>query len=379
MLLSVADFEKTAKKVLPTGLFGYVSGGAEDQSTLEANRSIFRTWFFTPHCLENVSVRNQEVQLFDAKWSAPIGISPIGASSLISFDGDIKLASAAEKLNIPFILSAASTTPLEKVLSVNENTWYQAYLPADTSVILPLLQRLKNSGVKVLIITVDTPIASIRENEIRNGFSLPLKFSFKMACTGLARPRWLISTFAKTMIYRGVPHFENLTAVRGKPIIAKQSFNHREGRCSFSWDEISLIRDLWEGQLLIKGILRVEDALTAKKIGVDGVYISNHGGRQLDGAIPSLLALPKIRAALKDLPIIFDGGIRRGTDILKAYALGANFVFSGRPFAYGLAVKGEDGVKKISNIFREEIDTNLALLGCTDINKIDKTFITKNI
>lgn len=374
-MLSIDDLRNAAKRRLPAGIFGYVDGAAEDHLTLRANRSAFERWAFTPHALVDVSRRSQSVDLFGRTWSMPVGIGPMGVSAVVAYDGDCAMARAAAKTDVPFILSAASTTPMERVLRENPDAWYQAYLPANMAVIEPLLQRVHAAGVGVLVVTVDVPIASTRENELRNGFSIPLKWTPKLALSGALKPGWLLGTFAKTLARQGVPHFENFTAERGGPIIVAQKGDHRAGRAAMSWNEIRRIRDLWKGRLVIKGILRADDAGMAESIGADGVLVSNHGGRQLDGAISTLQVLPEIAAAVSRAAVIVDGGFRRGTDVIKAMALGADFVFAGRPFMYGLAAGGETGVLHALSLLRKEIDVDLALLGCPELASVDGRYL----
>lgn len=374
-MLSIADLRAAAKRHLPAGIFGYVDGAAEDHATLRANRQAFDRWAFTPHALVDVSARSQRTELFGRCWSAPLGISPMGVSALVAYDGDCALARAAGRAEVPFILSAASTTPMERVLRENPDAWYQAYLPANMAVIQPLLKRVHAAGASVLVVTVDVPIASTRENELRNGFSIPLKWTPRLAWSGLLRPAWLLDTFARTLIRQGIPHFENFTAERGGPIIAAQKGDHRAGRAAMSWEEIRRIREQWQGKLVVKGILRAEDARMAESIGADGVFVSNHGGRQLDGAISTLSVLPEVAAAVTRAAVIVDGGFRRGTDVIKAMALGADFIFAGRPFMYGLAAGGEEGALRALQLFSKEIDVDLALLGCPELDKVDGRYL----
>ena len=370
--LSLGDLEKAARRRLPASIFGYVSGGSEDLSTLAANREAFEGWRFVPRPLVNVAHRSQAVTLFGTQYDAPVGIAPMGVASLCHFDGDVALATAAKEAGQPYVLSAASTTPMERVAAANPDAWYQAYLPADTSVIGPLLHRAAAAGFRVLVVTVDVQIASVRENELRNGFTIPLRPSARLICGGLARPRWLASTFARTLLRQGVPHFENLTAARGGPIIQAAKGDHRAGRAAMTWREIAWIRERWTGALLVKGLLRASDAATARSVGCDGVIVSNHGGRQLDGTLASLDALPAMAVAAPGLPLILDSGIRRGTDVLKAMALGASATLVGRPVMYGLAAGGKSGAAEALALLRREIDTDLALLGCPDVAQLDR-------
>lgn len=364
-----------ARRRLPSGVFGYVSGGSEDQHSLRANREAFARWRFLPRPLVNVSRRSQSAEIFGRRYDSPIGIAPMGIAGVCAYDADAALSCAAAEARVPAVLSAASTTPLEEVIRRAPGTWYQAYLPADRDVIGAMLARLKAAKVEVLVVTVDVQIASTRETELRNGFSVPLRFSPRLMMSGVTRPRWVVETFARTLLKQGIPHFENFTAKRGGRIITASKGDHRSGRAAMTWDEIGWIRRSWPGRLVIKGILRPEDAVAARDVGADGVMVSNHGGRQLDGAIAPLDALPSIVAAAPELTIMLDGGVRRGTDVLKALALGAACVFIGRPAMYGLAVGGQAGVAHALGLLRREIDIDLALLGCSDIGDLDRSFL----
>jgi L-lactate dehydrogenase (cytochrome) len=374
-LLSISDLERAAGRRLPPSIYGYVIGGSEDESSLRANRAGFERWNLVPRPLVDVSRRSQVTRLFGHDYSAPIGIGPMGVASLCHFDGDIALARAARDANLPFVLSGASTTALERVAAEYPGMWFQAYIPSRKEVISPLLKRVAAAGIKVLVVTVDVPIASTREIEVRNGFSVPLRLSRRLVTGGLSRPRWMVSTFAQTLLKHGIPHFENFTATRGGPIITAASGDHRAGRAALCWEDMRWIRAQWDGKLVIKGILRPEDARMAEAVGADGIIVSNHGGRQLDGAIAPIDALPRIVAATPNLTVMVDSGFRRGTDVLKALALGARFVFVGRAAMYGLAVAGEQGAAHALALLQREIDLNLALLGCPDSGALSPQYL----
>jgi L-lactate dehydrogenase (cytochrome) len=363
-MLSIADLQQAAKKRLPPSIYGYVIGGAEDESSVRGNRAGFERWRFVPRPLVDVSQRSQETELFGKRYAAPVGISPMGVTGLCRFDGDCAMARAARTVNVPFILSGASTTPLEKVAVASPDAWFQAYIPSRREVIKPLVERVARAGAQTLVVTVDVPIASVREIELRNGFSIPLRLSGRLVLGGLSRPRWMVETFAQTLLRQGIPHFENFTATRGGPIITTAKGDHRAGRAALCWDDMHWLRDQWQGKLVIKGILHPDDARNAQAVGADGVIVSNHGGRQLDGAIAPIEALPEIVDAVPGMAVMIDSGFRRGTDIIKALALGARYVFVGRPAMYGLAVGGEQGAVHALRLLQKEIDLNLALLGC---------------
>ena len=375
-LLSLADFEVAARGFLPRPLFGYVSGAAEDSMSLAANRTAFGRLKFRPKVLVDVSRRSQETTIFGNTYSCPFGIAPIGISAISAYRGDIALARAAKDESVPAIMSGSSLIPMEAVHAAAPGTWFQAYLPSDTPRIDALIDRVKSAGFSTLVITVDIPVWANRENNVRTGFSLPLRPSLRLAMDGISRPRWLCGTFLKTLINHGMPHFENSFATRGAAMLSASAIRDTAGRDHLSWSDIARIRDRWSGNLVIKGILHVDDARRAVSIGADGIIVSNHGGRQLDGAVEPLHVLPQICDAVgRDLVVMMDSGVRRGGDVLKALALGARFVFIGRPFMYAAAVGGAPGVQHAIGLLRDEVDRNMAMLGTCTVQEINRDIL----
>lgn len=364
-MLSLDDFEGRARRHLPLSIFGYVSGGVEDDVTLSENRTAFRRVGLRPRVLRDVSGRDLTTRLFGQDYALPFGIAPMGFSALAAFDGDVVLAKGARAAGSFAICSAASLTPLERVASDGGSRWFQSYIPGDRDRIAALLDRVTRAGFDTLVVTGDVPVAGNRENNARNGFDAPLKITPQLAWQGLTHPRWVLGTLAREIAARGLPHFENMEAVQGPPLFSRDLVRSKIARDELSWDHIRFIRDIWPGKLVVKGILAVEDARLAADAGCDGIIVSNHGGRQLDGVPSPLEVLPAIRAALPDTVVMFDSGIRRGTDVLKAIMLGADFVFVGRPFLYAAAVYGEAGVVHAMNLLRDEVDRDMALLGIT--------------
>ena len=363
-ILSLHDFDSPARRRLPRAIYGFVSGGSEDSRSLRANRRSFEEIALRPRVLVGVSKRSQSTTLFGRRYASPVGIAPMGAAALCRVEADLALARAACAEEVPFILSGASSVPLERVIDQAPGTWFQAYVPANRPLVERLFARLRGAGYEVFVLTVDVPVSSNREHNLRNGFSLPLRPSLRLALDGLAHPRWLAGTLAVTLLRSGIPHFENYGPERGGPIIGGMPPQKRD---ALSWADIAWMRSLWKGRLVIKGILNPEDARRAATEGVDGIIVSNHGGRQLDGAAAPIRVLPEIVAAAGDLTVMMDGGVRRGTDVLAALALGAKFVFLGRPMLFAAAVAGEIGVRHALRLLREEIDRDLALLGCADL------------
>ncbi|MFC3127634.1 alpha-hydroxy-acid oxidizing protein [Pseudoroseomonas globiformis] len=362
-ILALDDFEPAARRKLPRPLFGYIAGAAETNSALNDNRAAFGEWAFRPRYMIDVSRRAIATELLGESWRAPFGIAPMGLSAMMAYRGDLVLARAAQEAGIPMVMSGSSLIRLEEVAKAAPGSWFQAYLPVDEARIAALIGRVALAGFRTLVITVDTTTMGNRENNIRTGFSTPLKPSLRLAWDGISHPRWLCDTMARTLLSHGMPHFENNFAERGAPIIARHVERDFGARDHLTWTHIARIRQQWSGRLIVKGILHGEDARRAAEAGVDGVIVSNHGGRQLDGAISALRALPEVRAAAGGMAVMMDGGVRRGADVLKALALGADFVFVGRPFLYAAALGGEAGVRHGIEILAQEVDRNLALLG----------------
>lgn len=370
-MLSLHDFEEAARRRLPRPIFGYITGAAEDNASLRDNRAAFGDIAFVTRVLRDVSRRSQSVELFGETYSSPFGIAPMGINALSTYRGDLVLARAARRMGIASVMSGTSLVPMEEVARESPGTWFQAYLPGDQARIDALIDRVERAGFRTLVVTVDIPISANRENNIRTGFSTPLRPSLRLAWDGLVRPRWMVSTFLRTLLRDGMPHFENSFATRGAPIVSSTVLRDFSARDHLSWRHIEAIRRRWKGPLVVKGLLSVDDVLQARRVGADGVVLSNHGGRQLDGAVSPMRVLEDVVTAVgPGYPVLVDGGFRRGSDVLKAIALGARLVLVGRPFNYAAAVAGEAGVLHAITLLREEVDRNLAMLGasrCSDL------------
>jgi L-lactate dehydrogenase (cytochrome) len=374
-ILALDDFEAAARRHLPRPIFGYVSGGVETNASVRDNHSAFEEYGFVPRVLVNVSGRSQSMELLGHTYAAPFGIAPMGISALSAYRGDLVLARAAGQANIPMVMSGSSLIRLEEVAAVNPAAWFQAYLPGEPDRILALLERVERAGYGTLVLTVDTPVMANRENNVRNGFSTPLRPSLRLAWDGLIRPNWTLNTFLRTLVLHGMPYFENSYAERGAPILSKGVMRDFRAKDHLNWEHFDLIRERWKGRLVVKGIMAKEDAIIARDRGADGIIVSNHGGRQLDGTVSPLRVLPGIADAVgSTIPVMLDGGIRRGSDVLKAIALGARFVFVGRPFNYAAAIAGEAGVTHAIAILSEEMNRNMGMLGINSLAdmRVDK-------
>jgi L-lactate dehydrogenase (cytochrome) len=376
-LLRLDDFEGAARKHLPRPIFGYVAGAAEDNVSLAWNRTAFQDYGFVTRTLVDISRRSQTTELFGQRYAAPFGIAPMGISALYAYRGDLILTQAAAAANLPMIMSGASLIPLEEVVKANPNAWFQAYMPADEENLRAMVTRVETAGFTTLVITVDVPTPANRENNLRTGFSTPLRPGLRLAWDGISHPKWLFGTFLKTLFKHGMPHFENNHAHRGAPLMSSKAARDFSTRGQLTWQHLSLIRQLWPGKLVIKGILHKDDASKARELGADGIIVSNHGGRQLDGAVSPIHVLPEIVQACPGIPVMLDSGVRRGTDVLKALALGARFVFVGRPFAFAGAVAGQSGVDHAIKLLSDEVSRDIAMLGVCAIPEIGRHLLLR--
>jgi L-lactate dehydrogenase (cytochrome) len=366
-ILCLDDFEAAARRHLPAPVFAYVSGGVERNQTLRANAQAFERFEFVPRVLVDTSKRSTRTHLLGHDWSSPFGIAPMGICALSAYRGDLALAQAAAQENVPMIMSGSSLIRLEEIVKVNPQAWFQAYLPGAEEEIVALVERVKSAGYGTLVLTLDASIASNRENNIRAGFSTPLRPSVRLLWQGLTHPRWLFGTFLQTLLRHGMPHFENNHAHRGAPILSASVLRDFSDRGHLGWRHVRMIRAMWPGQLVLKGILDERDAKLALDHGADGLIVSNHGGRQLDCTVSPMRVLPAIVKACPGVPVMIDSGFRRGTDVLKALALGAAFVFVGRPFSHAAAVAGQAGVRKGIALLREEVSRDMAMLGVSRV------------
>lgn len=376
-ILSLDDLEHAARRHLPRPVFAYVSGGVEDNAALRDNRAAFDELGFVPRVLVDVSGRSTKTTLYGHEYSAPFGIAPMGISALSAYRGDIVQGQGAAACNIPMVLSGTSLIRLEDVCAACPETWFQAYLPGEQKRYLALIDRVAAAGFKTLVFTVDVAILSNRENNIRAGFATPIRPTLRLFWDGLVRPRWTFGTFLPTIFRHGVPHFENNFAERGAPILARNVVRDMGGRDMLDWEDFDVVRKRWAGRLIVKGVMSPEDARIASERGADGVIVSNHGGRQLDHTVSPLRMLPAVKEAARGIPVMLDSGIRRGTDVLKALALGADFVFVGRPFNYAASIGGLQGVKHAYNILQGEVLRGMGQLGVTDTGQLDASYLMR--
>lgn len=360
--LNIDDLQRIARRRLPRMVYDYLEGGAEEHLTLRANREAFESIRFAPRTLVDVSKLSQKATLFGRVYESPIGIAPIGAAGLFWHEADIALARAARSANLPFVLSTHSFVPLERLAwEAGGPPWFQLYMPRERDAARILVRRALQAGCEALVLTTDVPVGGNREYNQRNGFNLPLRLRPRLVADVLRHPRWMTGVFARAWLARDNPMRLEEWATR---------------RDHLAWEDFAWLRDAWPGKLLVKGILGVEDAHLAVEHGADGIFVSNHGGRQLDGVPSPIEALTSIAAAVGDrLVILVDSGFRRGTDVVKALALGADMVFLGRAVMYGAAAGGEAGVRRALQLLRGEIDRVLALLGCPSSEDLGPQYV----
>ena len=367
---TIDDAIRLSKKRLPKLVFDFIDGASGDDKLAEINSTALDQIRLEPKVFRNVENRNLSKKIFDFHFDYPFGFAPMGMTNLSWPEADKMIAKESAYNNIPTCVSMASSTTLEDMFTFSEgHSWMQIYIFQSEEFIMELLKRAEGIGYKVLILTVDVPILSRRARDDRNGFGYPFKIGPKQFLDFALHPQWSLTT-----LFKGAPQPMNYVTSKS----GDQIFRRKESRGATDWNTLKRVRDAWKGKLIIKGVMNSEDALKIKEAGADAIQVSNHGGRQLDSATASINALPLIRKALgDDFPILFDSGIRSGSDILRALALGANFVMFGRPLMYAIGADGARGLRRIINLIKEELSTNLGLVGLTDINEVDKKIIAE--
>lgn len=357
--LAPEALEARAQERLPPEAFDYVAGGAGAEETMRANREAFRKWRIVPRMLRDVSRRDLRVRLFDAEIAAPVLLAPVGVQGIVHPDGEPASARAAAAAGIPFIHSTAASTPLEQAAAALAGSpgWYQLYWSADSAVCASMVARAEKAGCQAIVVTLDTPMLGWRERDLQRAY-LPF-----LTGSGLA------NYFADPAFRAALQH-----SPEEDPVAAVRHFFAIYSNPKLTWDDLKFLRDRTRLPLLLKGIMHPDDACRAVDGGVDGIVVSNHGGRQVDGGIGALDALPAVVEAVSDrLPVLFDSGIRRGADAVKALALGAKAVLLGRPYIWGLALAGEQGVREVVSNFLADLDLTLGLSGFTSCDALDRS------
>lgn len=361
-LCDVRDYKALAQSRVPRMFFQYADSGSWTQSTYHRNESDFADIHFRQRVAVDMSNRSLSSTLVGQEASMPVALAPIGMLGMQHADGEILAAKAAEKAGIPFTLSTMSIASIEDVAAnTSAPFWFQLYVMKDKEFAGNLIDRAKAAGCSALVLTLDLQILGQRHNDIRNGLSAPPSFSLNSMLQVMARPRWALRMLGTSRRTFGniVGHAKNVTDLSSLSSWTAEQFDPK-----LSWEDIAWIKERWGGKLILKGIMDAEDARFAVNTGADAIVVSNHGGRQLDGAPSSITVLPEIVDAVgNDIEIHMDGGIRSGQDVLKAVCLGADGVWLGRAFVYGLGARGEQGVTDVLGIIRKELDTTMALCG----------------
>jgi (S)-mandelate dehydrogenase len=369
---NIADLREAAKRRLPKGVFEFVDRGSEDEVGLRNNRAGFERIKLRPRSLVDMSGRTMQTTLFGKPMRMPVAIAPTGAAGLCWYEGELELAKAAAAAKIPFTLATGAMTSMEKIArEAGGRLWMQLYLWNDRKLSYELVQRAERAGFEALILTVDTVVSPNREYNARNGFNLPFHPTPRAVIDIVSHPRWLTGVLSRYLTTTGMPRYENLPEKFRSKITADPSQKEITRQDTMTWDDLRKLRDLWPRVLMVKGIMRADEAVRAVEYGADAVVVSNHGGRNLDSAMASIDALPEIVEAVGDrATVILDSGVRRGSDIAKALALGAKAVLVGRATLYGTAVAGEAGALHALNVLGNELDKTMVYTACNTVDEI---------
>lgn len=358
--ISYEDWEKKARDMVPTGPFHYTAGGSVEEQTLASNRSAFSRWAIVPRMLRDVTHRSMAITLFNEQLKTPVMLAPVGMQKISHPEGELATARAAAAAGVPLVVSTVSSHSMEQIAEVMGDAprWYQLYWSTDREVSASMVRRAEAAGYSAIVLTVDTIMLGWKRRDFKNGYS-PLREGYGMAN------------------YISDPVFCSRLA-EVTPENAVEEILRTIYTPALNWNDIAYLREHTKLPILVKGILHPDDAKLALEHGVDGIIVSNHGGRQVDGAISSLDALPAIAEVVKgQIPLLLDSGVRTGPDVVKALALGANAVLIGRPFVYGLAVAGEQGVASVIDTLLNELDVTMALSGSTSIADLNRSILTR--
>lgn len=382
--ITVEDYRGLARRALPEMVWEFVENGAEDETTLAHNQADFSRWRLRQKVLSGQEGKDLGVDVAGARLELPIALCPTGLNGLVHWHGELGAARAAERSGTRHVSSTVASYTLEEVAEgTRESHWFQLYPWGDREFIGALITRARAAGFGALFVTVDVPVVGVRERALRagmpTGMATPPVLTPRRLLNGALRPRWALG-YVRHQRFVG----RDLADAKGAEGAiqagrAQAGFMRPELVQFLSWETLEWLRDQWTGPLFVKGVTEPDDALRCVELGCDGVVVSNHGGRQLDGMVSSIGALPGVADAVGDRgTVLLDSGIRRGRDVVKALCLGASACMIGRPFLYGLAVRGEKGVADILKILKTEIETTLTLMGCTSVKKLDRSWLTRD-
>lgn len=371
---SISALRDAARRKLPRFAFDFIDGGALEEVALKNNRLAFDSVRIRPRILSGNLSRTTHCNILGSRFNGPFGIAPVGLADIIAPGTDIALAAAARDFGLPYVLSTAGSTSLEEIADICPDFCFQLYVGSDPGITKDLLKRLKASTARALFVTGDVPTPGKRLRDAANGFAVPLKPGGRMLVDVLTHPGW-----AWNMLTGGAPNFANLQpyAIKGSSVQSLATLMAQQSTARLDWDLLKSIRDEWDRPLVLKGVLHPADAIRARDMAIDGIVVSNHGGRQLDAALSPIEAIAAIRASVgEDFPIILDSGIRSGEDILRALCLGANFVLLGRPFLYAVAALGAIvGPTHLIEIIEDELDRAMGQVGATTLGDLDTSLI----
>jgi L-lactate dehydrogenase (cytochrome) len=374
--VAVADLRRIARRRLPRGVFDYIDGGAEDERTLTSNSAAYRRVGFRPRVLRDMSEVDVSTTLLGKPLSFPLVLAPTGFTRIAHSAGELAVARAAARAGIPYALSTLGTCSIEEVAGVgSDRLWFQLYVWKDRGLAAELVKRAAAAGYEALCLTVDTAALGKRERDVRRGFTLPPKIGLSTIFDGIIHPGWTWQFVTSEPIV-----FANVAGQAvgdGREAVSLAEYFTTQLDSSISWKDIEWLRDQWDGPIVIKGIQTVDDAVIAADVGVEAIAVSNHGGRQLDFAPATLDILPMVAEAVGDrIEIICDGGVRRGSDIVKALALGARAAMAGRAYLYGLAAAGEPGVDHVIGLLASDVKRTMALIGCKAVGEITRDYVS---
>jgi (S)-mandelate dehydrogenase len=367
--LNDADYRELARRRLPKMVFDYLEGGAEDEQGLQHNREVFQNVRFKPRRLVDVSQRDLSTSLFGKRQALPLLIGPTGLNGALWPEGDLALARAASRAGIPFVLSTASNLSIEDLARrCDGELWFQLYVVHRT-LAEQMVERALAAGYTTLVLTTDVGVNGYRERDLRNQFKMPMSYTARVMLDGCLHPRWSLD-----LVRHGMPELANFVSSDASSLEVQAALMSRQMDASFDWQALRWLRDKWPHTLLVKGLLDADDAVRCIAEGVDGVILSNHGGRQLDTAISPFEVLAETVRKVSH-PVLIDSGFRRGADVVKALAMGADAVLLGRATLYGLAARGEAGVDDVLRLLKADIDRTLAQIGCPSIAHLSPAYL----
>ncbi|MED5276967.1 MAG: alpha-hydroxy acid oxidase [Actinomycetota bacterium] len=376
---NVDDLRSLAKRRLPAGVFDYIDGGAEDEVTLRKNVDAYRNVSFKPRVLRDMTEVDSSTHLLGRPLAFPLVLAPTGFTRIAHSEGELAVVRAADRAGIPFTLSTMATRSIEECAAVAESDsrlWFQIYTWRDRSIVENLVKRAAEAGFEAVCLTVDTAVLGRRERDVRRGFTLPPEVGPGTILDGIKNPGWTWDFLRADPIR--FANVEGITSLDGSTAVDLAEHMKSQFDPGLSWSDVDWLRSIWEGPILIKGIQTVEDALIAAEVGVEAIAISNHGGRQLDGAPAPFDLLPEVVEAIQGrLEIICDGGVRRGSDIVKAVSMGAQAVMAGRPYLYALGACGERGVDHVMDLLHEGVERTMALIGAASIDELSQELISR--